>query len=185
MFGVFAGLLSLTGVMRLAELAVSVRRQRQRPGAVVREGGLFLAMALLHAALVVLPLAEVWWLATPFRSWQAAVSVALLVGATALRVWTLTTIGAAWNVRIVRPEGAQIATTGPYAWIRHPNYLCVVLEILALPLFHGAWASMVVLGTWNAAVLAVRIRNEEAVLLELPEWESAFRSRPRLIPGLW
>jgi methyltransferase len=164
---------------------VSIRRQRARPDAVVREGGLFAAMAGLHAALVALPLAEVWLRGVGFDPREGAVAGALLASATALRIWTLSTIGGAWNVRIVRPEPDAIATTGPYRWIRHPNYLCVVLELLALPLFHGAWGSVVVLGAWNAAVLAVRIRNEEAVLSAIPAWRAAFADRARLVPGVW
>jgi methyltransferase len=181
----FAALLLATGAMRLVELAVSVRRQRARPDAVVAEGGLFAAMAALHAALVVLPLAEVWLRAPPFDPRLGAAAGALLVVATALRVWTLRTIGGSWNVRIVRPEATGIATTGPYRWVRHPNYLCVAMELLALPLLHGAWLSAAVLGLWNAAVLAVRIRNEEAVLATIPAWRAAFADRARLLPGVW
>ncbi len=185
MFSLFTLLLLATGAMRLVELAVSVSRQRARPDAVVPEAGLFAAMAALHAALVVLPLAEVWLREVPFEPREGAVAGALLLAATALRIWTLSTIGGAWNVRIVRPEAHAIATTGPYRWIRHPNYLCVVLELFALPLFHGAWGSVVVLGLWNAAVLAVRIRNEEAVLAQIPAWRAAFADRARLVPGVW
>lgn len=185
MTAVFVALLLGTGAMRLAELAVSVRRARARPDAVVAEGALFPVMAALHTALVALPLLEVFGLGRPFDPRWAALSAALLAGATALRIWTLRTIGASWNVRVVRPPTGGIATTGPYAWIRHPNYLCVIVEVLALPLFHGAFLSAAALGAWNAAVLVVRIRNEEAVLARIPEWSAAFANRARLIPGVF
>ncbi len=183
--GVFTTLLAATGVLRLGELWVSVRRQRARPDAVVAEGGLFVAMAALHAALVALPLAEVLLAGRAFDPRAAGISTLLLLCATALRVWTLSSIGRSWNVRVVTPEADAIATSGPYAWIRHPNYLCVILEIFALPLFHSAFASVILLSGWNAAVLWVRIRNEEAVLTQLPAWRAAFADRARLVPGLW
>lgn len=184
-FAVFVGLLVATGLLRVGEVLVSWRRQAARAEAVVAEGALFPAMALLHGALIALPLVEVVVLHRPFLGWLAAGSVATLSLATALRVWTLSTLGRAWNVRVVRPEEQQVVTSGPYRFVRHPNYLCVVLEIAALPLFHTAVLSAVVLSAWNAAVLVVRIRNEEAVLSRLPAWREAFAGRARLVPFLF
>ena len=105
--------------------------------------------------------------------------------ATALRIWTLATIGRSWNVRVVVPEDIRIATTGPYRFIRHPNYLVVILEIAALPLFHGAWMSAIFLTLLNAFVLLHRIRTEEAALAQIPAWVDAMRDRARLLPGLF
>lgn len=185
-FAVFAVLLLGTGAMRLVELGVSVRRLRARPDdALVGEPALFPLMALLHTLLVVAPLAEVVALARPFVPWAAALSLLLLAAATALRVWTLRTIGRAWNVRVVRPEADAIVTDGPYAFIRHPNYLAVIVEIAALPLFHGAWASVLGLTLLNALVLAVRIPTEERMLSELPGWREAMAGRARFLPGVF
>jgi methyltransferase len=181
---VFAALLAGTGLMRLVELAVSVRRLRERPEEVVAEPRLFPVMAVLHLALVVAPMGEVLYAERPFVPWMAGAAGLVLVLATALRIWTLRTIGGAWNVRVVRPEDAAIATAGPYAYIRHPNYLCVVLEIAALPLLHTAWISAIALSVGNAAVLYVRIRNEEAMLMQIDAWREAFAGRARLIPGV-
>jgi methyltransferase len=184
-FLVFAALLLGTGLMRLVEFVVSVRRMRARPDAVVSEPALFPLMALLHAGLVFAPLAEVYLLGRPFVPAAAVASVLLLLAATGLRVWTLRTIGIAWNVRVVQPRGETVVTSGPYAFIRHPNYVAVILEILALPLFHGAWLSVVGLTALNGLVLFFRIRTEEAVLLQVPAWRNAMADRPRFIPGVF
>ena len=182
----FSLALGATGLMRLGELWVSRGRIAERPAdALVGEPALFPAMAGLHTALVVLPLAEVWFLERAFQSLVAGLAFAVLLVATGLRVWTLRTIGIAWNVRVVRPESETVVTRGPYRFIRHPNYLCVILELAALPLLHSAWISAVVLTLWNAAVLSVRIRTEEAMLMEIPQWRDAFADRARLIPGVF
>ena len=180
----FGGVLAATGLMRLVEVAVSVRRMQRRPGALVAEPRLFPVMALLHVGLVVAPLLEVVWLQRPFIPVLGGGAVLVLLGATGLRVWTLRSIGSAWNVRVVRPADAAISTRGPYRWIRHPNYLCVVLEVAALPLLHTAWVSALVLSLVNAVVLYVRIRNEEAMLMQIDAWRTAFADRARLIPGV-
>ncbi len=184
-FWAFVAVLLATGVMRLVELAVSVRRMRARPDAVVEERWLFPAMAALHAGLVLLPIAEVVLFARTFVPWLGVAAAVVLVLATALRVWTLSTIGRSWNVRVVRPPEDGIATTGPYAYIRHPNYLVVVLEILALPLLHTAWLSAIVLSAWNALVLAHRIRTEETALAQSPGWRAAMGDKARFLPGIF
>jgi len=184
-FGLFVGLLLATGAMRLVELAISVRRMRATPDGVVAEPKLFPVMALLHFGLVLGPLVEVYLLERPFVWALGGLAFAVLVAATVLRVWTLKTIGRAWNVRVVRPDDNAIATTGPYAWIRHPNYLVVIMEIAALPLLHTAWISAITLSIVNAAVLYQRILTEEATLEKVPSWRAAMADRARLLPGVF
>ncbi len=184
-FAVFVVALLVTAVMRLSEVVVSVRRMRARPDDVVSEPWLFPLMVVLHVGLVLAPLLEVVGLQRPVIPGLTAVAVAILAVATGLRVWTLATIGQSWNVRVVAPPRDGIATGGPYAFIRHPNYLVVVLEIAALPLLHTAWLACIGLSALNAVVLFFRIRTEEAVLLDNPAWKSAFENKARLVPGIF
>jgi methyltransferase len=182
---VFASLLACTGGMRIAELAVSSRRAGRRAERVVREAWLFPLMALLHAGLVAGPLVEVVVLGRPFLPLLSLAAGLVLLGATALRVWTLRTLGRSWNVRVVVPDDPAVVSGGPYAWIRHPNYLVVILEIAALPLLHTAWIAAVSLSALNAFVLYHRVRTEEAALSQLPTWRDAMASKKRFIPGVF
>jgi methyltransferase len=50
--------------------------------------------------------------------------------------------------------------------LRHPNYLAVVLEFIAAPLFFGAWVTAIVGSVANAVLMAVRIPEEEKALRE-------------------
>ena len=184
-FQVFLVLLGLTGCMRLIELWISVRRFRARPDALVSAPALFPWMVTLHVGLVFGPVLEVWLLDRPFVPGLATGAVALLVAASALRIWTLSSLGHSWNVRVVRPQSGSVVTSGPYRWIRHPNYLCVILELVALPLFHTAWISALWLGVVNVAVLTVRVRTEEAMLTEVDAWRTAFADKARLLPGVF
>jgi methyltransferase len=56
---------------------------------------------------------------------------------------------------------------GPYRYLNHPNYVVVVVEILAFPLIFGAWATALVFTALNAVLLSVRIREENQALAEL------------------
>ena len=179
MTAAFAGALACVGLMRLGELAWS----RARFAQALPEPALFPAMATLHLGLVTLPIAEVLVLDREPHLWRGAVAAAVLAIALALRAWTLGTLKRAFNVRVVTPP--TIVTTGPYRYIRHPNYLVVILEIASLPMLHDAYFSALLLSLANLAVLTVRIRNEEAMLGQLPVWRDAFSNRARLLPGVW
>ena len=65
-----------------------------------------------------------------------------------------------------RGAGTALVSAGPYRWLRHPNYLAVVVEGVALPLVHTAWVTALLFTGLNAVVLAIRIRVEE------PRWRS-------------
>lgn len=172
-------------LLRLVEALVSLRRVRARPRALVAEPWLFPLMVLLHLGLLTAPAAEVLLLERPFVPWLTGLAASVLALALALRVWTLWTLGRAWNVRVVVPEAEEVVSAGPYALIRHPNYLVVVLEVAALPLLHTAWLSALALSLLNALVLAARIRTEEAALAEVPAWREAMARKKRLLPGVF
>ena len=184
-FWAFVALFGVVALLRLLELVVSARRARERRESLVSEPGLFPAMVLLHVGLLIAPCVEVWLLGRPLIPALAIAAAAVLVLATVLRVLTLRALGRAWNVRVVVPEEGAIVTHGPYRWIRHPNYLVVILEVVALPLLHTAWISALVLSALNGVVLWRRIRTEEAALSQLPAWVDAMADRKRLIPGVF
>ena len=62
--------------------------------------------------------------------------------------------------------GLPLVERGPYRWLRHPNYVAVVLEGIALPLVHSAWITAVVFTVVNAGLLRVRISSENAALAQ-------------------
>ena len=107
-------------------------------------------------------LALLWWLAPgrPIDGWLLAAFVLLEIA----RVWILATLGRRWTTRIVVRPGARLVTSGPYHFFDHPNYIVVVGEIAALPLVFGLWQIALLFSILNAAVLAIRIREENRAL---------------------
>ena len=75
-----------------------------------------------------------------------------------------------------------MVSSGVYSYIRHPNYLAVVIELACIPLIHTAWLSALFLSSTNAIVLFFRIREEEKLLFSLPGYREAMGGKPRLIP---
>ena len=93
----------------------------------------------------------------------------LVVTSQALRWWCIATLGPRWNTRVIVVPGLAAVSTGPYRWFRHPNYVAVVVEGLALPLVHAAWVTALVFTVADAALLRVRLRAENAALATLPQ----------------
>jgi len=82
--------------------------------------------------------------------------------------------------------GQKVITTGPYAVVRHPMYLGVILMTLFTPPALGSfWGVAIVIPV--VAMILLRIRNEEELLLrELPGYrEYCIRTPYRLVPGVW
>src|SRR6478736_5422562 len=159
---------------RLVELRVSrrhARHQRGRGGQIVRER-VFPLMAALHAAVLIAAPVEKRLRSRPPPAWLTRTALGLLAGATVLRIWTLRTLGSAWSVRVTRyPDGARpVITHGPYGYIRHPNYVAVIVELLALPLVGGAGITATVASIANGLILSRRIRLEERELARSDEW---------------
>lgn len=181
---VWLAFLLLLGAERLFELWLSRRNARLAFAQGARESGRahFAVMAAVHTAFLFSCAAEVLLLRRPFPGalgW-AALAAALL--AQALRYWAIATLGPRWNVRVIVLPETQPVTSGPYRFVRHPNYLAVAIEMLAVPLAHGAWITALVFSAANVALLAVRIRVEEAALG--PGYGAAFADRPRFLPKL-
>ena len=63
--------------------------------------------------------------------------------------------------------GAKPVRSGPYRYLKHPNYVVVVVEMLSFPLIFGAWITAVVFSILNAVLLSARIREENRALREL------------------
>jgi len=90
--------------------------------------------------------------------------VGLGLAAQGLRWWCIGTLGKQWNTRIVIVPGMLLNSGGPYRYLRHPNYVAVVVEGFALPLVHTAWVTAVLFTLGNAVLLAVRISAENRAL---------------------
>ena len=184
-FVAYLVLLTAMGAARIAELVVARRLTAQAAtrGARPQREPIFVVMVVLHVLPFVLGPLEVAWLQRPFSTTSFAVSTAALAVLGLLRVWTLSTLGARWNVRIVQPDAVVVA--GPYRFVRHPNYAIVIAELVFLPLAHGCWLTLVAVSALNAVVLFFRIRAEERVLFALPGYAEQMGPKKRFVPGVF
>jgi len=166
---VFLGILLLLGLQRLAELRLSRRNERriQALGGYEIAQGQFRWMQLLHAAwFAAMPL-EVFALQRPFDPGLALPAAALFLLGQALRYGAISALGYRWTVRVMALPGQPPVRHGIYRYLRHPNYLGVVLELLAVPLLHGAFLTALAFSVLNALLLYARIRTEDQIWLPM------------------
>lgn len=153
-------ILALVTLERLFELWLARRNTRRllRQGAREHGSGHYPVIVALH----VLWLASLWWLARsrPVDGFWLAIFVLLELA----RLWVLTTLGSRWTTRIIVLPDAPLVRRGPYRLVNHPNYWVVIGEIAVLPLVFGLWQVALIFTLLNAAVIAVRIREENRAL---------------------
>jgi len=181
----YSGLVLLVASERLIELVISGRHVRL----LLARGGYevdpdqYPVMVTFHTLFLAACPAEVFLAGRPFLPPLGGPMLALLAAATALRWWATRTLGERWSTRVVVVPGAPPVTGGPYALVRHPNYLALVAEVLALPLVHTAWVTALAGTALNAALLRRRIRVEEEALAAAGGYREAFGETPRFVPG--
>ena len=165
----FTILVVLVGLERVAELVVSTRNAAwsKQQGGVETGLGHYPFMVVLHTGLLAGALVEAWVRRPDVPSALAWSMLGLVLASQALRWWCIATLGRRWNTRVIVVPGLAPITAGPYRLLRHPNYVAVVVEGIALPLVHAAWITAVVFTVANAALLTVRIRCEDRALAGL------------------
>lgn len=160
----------LVTAQRLSELIIDRRNRVELLAQGAREHGCghYPWMVLLHAGW----LAGLWEAALGGPLWTHGPGIvpvepawlAVLLAMQALRLWVQATLGWRWTTRIVVLDGMPPVRTGPYRFTNHPNYLAVAVEIAALPLAFGMAGYALLFSLLNAAMLAVRIRDEDRAL---------------------
>src|SRR6202790_1726442 len=110
---------------------------------------------------------------------------ALLVFANALRWWVIGTLAGHWNVEVMASSQVGVVTSGPYRWVRHPNYVAVVAELFALPMIHTAWITAILGTAANLELLRRRVGVEDGVLLANPAYRASMGGKPRFLPRLF
>jgi methyltransferase len=187
MITVFWVLFGYCVLERLGELVVSRRNQRtmKESGFSEKETSAGVRwMIALHTSWYVAMLVEV----VSFPSMIPAVlsygAAAAFVMAQVLRLWALRTLGSFWNISVVTADqaGRQFVSHGPYHFIRHPNYLVVIIEIATLPLVGGAVWTSSIFTLLNGLVLARRIPLEESHLFRISGYRDVMGGKGRFIP---
>jgi len=88
----------------------------------------------------------------------------LFILAQILRYWAISTLGHCWNTKILVIPGTKPISSGPYKYVKHPNYVAVITEIAVIPLIFSCYFTAVGFSILNILALKRRIQIEEKAL---------------------
>lgn len=97
------------------------------------------------------------------RDWVVA-GLLLFGWAKALKFWAMAHLGPRWTFRVLVPPGAPLVRSGPYRFLRHPNYLAVMGELTAIAITLQAPVAGVASALVFGWLIRRRIQVEERAL---------------------
>ena len=174
-----AGLVMMAKNPSLLRSRLNAKEKEREQSLVVKLSGLMFLCGFILAGLSF----RFGWLMLP--KWVSIVGAVLFLSSYALyaevlreNTWLSRTIGV--------QEGQTVVSTGLYGVVRHPMYAVTLVLFLSMPLVLGSGLAFVVFLAYPA-IIAKRIRNEEAVLArDLPGYTEYLKKvRWRLIPFVW
>jgi methyltransferase len=156
---------------RSFELWLALRNRKIMLAAGAREmgSGHYPVVVLFHSGWLI---AWVWeaWVRGPVLHPLWPLWLMLFAFGELLRYWCMYTLGTFWNTRILIIPGSRRVSSGPYRILRHPNYVGVVISLLAVPMIFNAWLTALVGTIANLLLLLlVRIPAENRALRYLEE----------------
>lgn len=171
-------------VQRIGELAISKRNSNW----MARQGGYevgrehYKLILFIHTLFFVGIWAEVLIFRAKPPSW-AWVPLLLFAGAQLLRYWCIYSLGRYWNTRIWVVPGHKPKVTGPYKYLRHPNYVIVAIELLVFPVIFGAYLTAAIVTFINTlSLVLIRIPMEEYALKDVTDYEKEMGKKHRFFP---
>ena len=170
--------LALVFIPMLVEARRAARNERaQRArGGLEPPGDVYRIMRVAYPAAFLAMIVEGAIRGTP----PAAVFVVggvLFAVAKALKWWAIRALGPCWTFRVIVVPGARLVSSGPYRYVRHPNYVAVVGELVAVAVIAGAR----LMGPLATGVFCLLILRRIAV--EHRALRTAFHSRLRGLSG--
>jgi methyltransferase len=155
-------------LQRLSELFIAKRNEQWllQQGAVEYGQAHYPFMIAMHTLFVISIIIEYFLRSYTPISWLFLTLFLLVLS---FKFWALSSLGKYWNTKIYRIPNVYPVKKGPYRFLKHPNYLEVVLEIAIIPLIFHLYYTAVIFTVLNAVMLTVRIKEENRVWANINE----------------
>ncbi len=169
------------GLMLIEARRASANERAQRTrGGIEPPGDPYNVLRVAYPAAFLAMIAEGVARGTPPRGILLA-GVALFAAAKVLKWWAILALGPFWTFRVLVVPGASLVATGPYRYVRHPNYVAVVGELVAVALMTGARLAGPIVTLGFGLIVLQRIAVEEKALMPpsvserstVPRWARA------------
>jgi methyltransferase len=176
---VFKVIVVFTVIQRISELFLAKSNEKfiiAKGGKVLPEKN-YLFMVLLHTSWLIIILYYSFFASLTFTSTPFAIFLVLFLVGQSFRIIAIKTLGRRWSTRVMILPEAPAINSGLFNYLRHPNYVGVIIEIAALPLMAGLWQLAVIFSLINGVILFFRIRFEEDMLIKYCDYENRLINR--------
>jgi protein-S-isoprenylcysteine O-methyltransferase Ste14 len=177
----------LVSAVFLASIAWTALRQVDRPSGGRKRLRSMFGVALQSVAFAVgwigfTQAAPPWW--APYSIVSTTLVLLLGGSAVALFLWAAATMGKNWSLVARTRDDHQLVRSGPFAMVRHPIYLALLLYLISVAAALGHWEQLSLALPLYLAGTYIRVREEEALLGEQFGEDHAryVREVPALIP---
>jgi methyltransferase len=157
--------LAVAMLLMLAELLVSMRHERllRARGASEPPDAVYSTMRWSYPAVFVAMAVEGMVFGSAPRRVLVA-GIAVFAMAKVVKLWAITTLGERWTYKVLVLPGVPLVTGGPYRFVRHPNYVGVVGELVGMALITGAGVTGPLGLVFFSWLLMRRIQAEDRAL---------------------
>jgi len=153
-------------IVEARRAAANEARQRQR-GGVEPTGDVYAWMQIAYPGVFAAMLIE-GAMRGPSSLQTATIGSAIFAAGKALKWWAILTLGPDWTFRVLVVPGSTPIAAGPYAYLRHPNYVGVIGELLGVAIVTGARISgplaILLFGALLLRRISVEDRARDAIL---------------------
>lgn len=176
--------LAFSAMLSVFEAALSARNSKRllQEGAIEIAPRIFPLMALLYVFLYFGSLVEYFYLPKGISVGYAASMAGLFLLAKLLKAWAIFSLRKYWTMKVLILPGTHAVTSGPYRYIKHPNYMAVLLEIAAICLAGKSFITFLIVFSLFSWILYYRVVSEEEALLEHTDYSQSMLSKRRFIP---
>jgi methyltransferase len=153
---------------RIFELFLARRNEKilKAQGAVEFDKKGYVVIVIMHTAFFVSLIVEKLFLDRALnRYW--IILIFFFFAAQILRYWAISALGTYWNTKILVLPKHKLIETGPYRYLKHPNYIAVVVEIAVIPMIFSCYITAIVFSIFNFLLLRRRVSLEESMLEEV------------------
>jgi methyltransferase len=158
-------LLAIAIIPMLFESRLSRRNERElrAGGAMEPDGDVYAIMQIAYPLCFLLPIGEA---VARGRTMTPLVIAGIIVFglAKALKYWAIATLGPRWTFRVLVPAGSERIVSGPYRFLRHPNYVSVAGELAGIALMAQAPVTGPLALAFFTTLMVLRVRVEERAL---------------------
>jgi methyltransferase len=172
----FKMLVGFTIIQRIAELFWAKRNENLlvKKGAKIINETNYLFMVVLHSSWLVSLAYFAFFEKLQFSNTLFLIGLIVFIIGQGLRISAIYTLGERWSTRIVILAEAPAIKKGLFKFVKHPNYLGVILEIVALPFCASLYEVAIIFTLTNFVILYFRIKKEESELSAHNNYQQIF-----------